>query len=57
LEDLYVNQQHHELVNKIYKLTDDVKDGESLERIERVIDDEISYTRSHLEYEERVMER
>jgi hemerythrin-like metal-binding protein len=57
LEDLDINHQHHELVNKIYKLRDAVNDGESPEVIERVIDDVISYTRFHLEYEERVMDR
>jgi hemerythrin-like metal-binding protein len=57
LKSLDINQQHHELVNKIYNLRDAVKDVESLESIERVIDDVISYTRFHHEYEEGVMDR
>jgi len=52
-----IDQQHNELFSKLYKLRDAVKVGASREDIDRIIDDVISFTRFHLEYEEQVLDK
>ena len=50
-----MEQQHHALVSLLEKLNDAAKNNESLESVERIIDDVISYTNFHFAAEERLM--
>jgi len=52
-----IDQQHNELISKLHKMRDAVMNGESRENIDRIIDEVISYTRFHLEYEEQVLDK
>jgi len=52
-----IEQQHQVLVNMVNKLNDAVKSNESREDIYRIIDDVISYTYFHFEFEEQLMDQ
>lgn len=57
LEAIDINAQHHELLNKLYKLRDAVHDGAASGDIALIIDEVIAYTRFHLVSEERVLDQ
>lgn len=50
-----VDEQHKELVNRLNRLNDAVKNNESRESIYRIIDDVIAFTRLHFATEEQLM--
>jgi hemerythrin len=50
-----IDQQHQELINKLNRLNDAVKNNESREDVYRFIDEAISYTRFHFATEEQIM--
>lgn len=52
-----IEQQHHELVGMLNKLNEAARHDEPLERVERLIDEVIDYTRFHFAAEERLMEQ
>jgi|SRR5271169_3878052 len=52
-----IEQQHQVLVNMVNKLNDAVKSNESRKDIYRIIDDIISYTYFHFEFEEQLMDQ
>ena len=56
-ENIVIDQQHDELFRKFRQLTHAVINGKPRESLERLIDEIISHTRFHLEYEEQLMDR
>ena len=52
---LQINRQHRELINRLNRLNDAVKNRESREDIYRIIDDVIAFTRLHFATEEQLM--
>jgi len=50
-----IDQQHQDLINKLNRLNDAVKNNESREYIYQLIDDAISFTRLHFATEEKIM--
>ena len=52
-----IERQHHELVGMLNKLNEAARHDEPLERVERLIDEVIDYTRFHFAAEERLMEQ
>ncbi|HMC13093.1 MAG TPA: hemerythrin family protein [Gallionellaceae bacterium] len=52
-----IDKQHEKLVNMFNSLNEAVKNNESREDIYRIIDDVISYTYFHFEFEEQLMDQ
>ena len=52
---LQINRQHRELINRLNRLNDAVKNRESREDIYRTIDDVIAFTHLHFATEEQLM--